>query len=136
MRTAITLASMLASAYSLAIPQVTTGGPFPPWPSNTTVIYYDGIMEEKMCTNACGSGMLTPSMCTPLKWDAIGVVAVPSNDCVFTLYKGSKDCEVSVNATVAATQVETWQIPAGNETSCVDVGAGSGDSVSGMWACG
>ncbi|KAK3067551.1 hypothetical protein LTR53_015524 [Teratosphaeriaceae sp. CCFEE 6253] len=132
MRVLLTLATLATSisAVPLSPYWVTNGGLYPPYPNHTTVSYYEvggWPVDDTMCLVPAGNGTLHASVCTPVKYNGLGIWMVPHNNCTLTVYEGTETCAGNAPK-------EHHRIPAGKSVRCASTNAaGGGASV--VWAC-
>ncbi|KXL44979.1 hypothetical protein M433DRAFT_9004 [Acidomyces richmondensis BFW] len=119
-------------AAALSIPRQTSGGIGPLYPTNISVVFYQGGTSSNACDNvAVASGYYNESQCYAIDVDGLSISQVPGVDCTFTIYTGSSTCD-------APSTSSTTSIPAGNGTTCIDTGVLDGGELtkaSGVWAC-
>ncbi|KAF2211861.1 hypothetical protein CERZMDRAFT_106208 [Cercospora zeae-maydis SCOH1-5] len=140
-------------ATALALPQITTGPPgtYPqPFAQNTTLGFFSGksfdagtkmgsvsadtITDLDGCGIRTGEGVIKSMYCTPMTHSTISIGQVAGGICTFTLFSGSKSCEV-----VGGGQRRQMPIPNGDEETCISTGVLDGgrfQKASGIWACG
>lgn len=154
--------SLLALSYhvsALALPQTTTGGTHPLFPSNTTITFYQGVAlapgvihrdltstpvsdpllarDLGECGISVSKGTIQQGTCRPLLTAGIGLQQTEYGSCSFTLYSGSTGCDPGPNGTNAVKRVV--EIPNGAGTTCVGTGVldgGKYQKASGIWVCG
>ncbi|TKA29580.1 hypothetical protein B0A50_03593 [Salinomyces thailandicus] len=126
-----TLATLTTTALTLAFPQTTgptTGGPFSPFPTNTTVHLYQG----PTCLYDVGIQAISSSQCVTLTTEWVSVPQAPNNNCTFAVFQGDDHCDAGAGG------LETYQVSAGSDSVCLYAGVLQQGIYhgSGMWTCG
>jgi len=119
-------ATLIAAALGLSTTSLAYPSPLSPRQSSTlpniTVIDY----EAGFCDSggvAVSYGTFGSGYCLPVLVDSYKFPQLPNNNCSFTLYDGTHDCNTTLPH---VTQVGITQIPAGNGTKCVVGGVETG----------
>jgi len=78
-----------------------------------------------------GNSYIQADYCVELKWAGVSLAQASNHNCSFTLYSGTSSCDGN------ATEKTSYQIPAGNGTTCVDAGVLDPmyEKASGVWSC-
>ena len=129
---------MATAPFVMALPhaQVSSGGPYPPFATQTKVTYYQGsagniaTANPASCLMPVGSDTLQADRCYAILTTGLGVQQTINGICTYTLYRGSKSCDGDTTTIV---------LPSGNGTTCIDTGVldgGEYDLASGVWTCG
>ncbi|SMQ53299.1 unnamed protein product [Zymoseptoria tritici ST99CH_1A5] len=159
--TTITLLVLLLSTATTisALPQYPSTGPILPYPTNTTITFYQGLslgptyIHNNNLINPGGSAVLPRTIgdcgmevsrdiiqggvCRRLRTAGVGVRQQERGTCVFAIWRGSAVCDEGWDGLLA--EKTTVVIPRGNGTICVVTGVLDGGrdvEASGLWVCG
>lgn len=148
---ALVLAST-TTALALPAPQTSTGSnsttttggpPTHPYPTNTTIAYYQGgagtagTTDASFCAVAVAQGTLQSGFCQKLLVEAIALPRAVGADCSFTLWPGSQSCDGEERRVVALPGLKEGEEE--GQMMCVGTGVldgGKWQHASGVWLCG